>query len=130
MIKQLLVKAHSLVFKGIRVFVLGIIAVVIITFIQNAIKVNSAQSKLTDAKTRLEKVKKEQLELKSELENVQSSFYKEKQARDVLGLAKKREIVLVLPDEETLRRLSPRRTEEQTEAIPAPNWKKWYNLFF
>jgi hypothetical protein len=61
---------------------------------------------------------------------VESDFYRQKEARDKLGLARSGETVIVLPNEEILRRLSPRKADSQVENQKEPNWKKWANLFF
>jgi hypothetical protein len=42
---------------------------------------------------------------------------------------KEGEVIVVLPDEDILRKLAPLLpTEENT--LPEPNWKKWEKLFF
>ncbi len=43
-------------------------------------------------------------------------------------MAKEGEIIIVLPDEEILGTLAPN-LEEEEEALPDPNWKKWLKLF-
>lgn len=80
-------------------------------------------------KKRIEELKSQNAKLEGELERVKSEEFIEKQLRDKLGLAKAGEIVLVLPDAETLKKLAPKVGEEE-EALPDPTWKKWMNLFF
>ena len=62
------------------------------------------------------------------MEKVQSDIYIEKQMRDKLGLAKEEEVVIIMPDEEILRKLAPTYPEEE-QTLPDPNWKKWAQLF-
>jgi hypothetical protein len=68
-------------------------------------------------------------ELGKRLAEVKSQDYIEKQLRDKLGLAKPGEIVVVMPDADTLRKLAPKPVEEEA-VLPDPTWKKWLRLFF
>lgn len=90
----------------------------------------SSRDRVQNARERLEEAKRQQENLKAQLEDLNSNFYKEKVARDQLGLAKPGEIVIVLPEEDLLRRLSPRALEVENIKSPEPNWKKWAKLFF
>lgn len=101
----------------------------IISLARNIIRINRAGKKIDEAQVRVEELKKENEELKGKIESLKSEEYKEKQLRDKLGLAKEGEIVVVLPDEEVLRKLAPKRVIEE-DVLPAPNWKRWYKLFF
>ncbi|MBI4157383.1 septum formation initiator family protein [Candidatus Woesebacteria bacterium] len=80
-------------------------------------------------KKKIEELKSQNEKLEEDLARVKSEEFIEKQLRDRLGLAKAGEIVLVLPDLETLRKLAPKVGEEE-ESLPDPTWKKWANLFF
>lgn len=80
-------------------------------------------------KDKVEELKNENAKLEEDLVRVKSAEYIEKQLRDKLGLAKEGEIVLVLPDAETLKKLAPK-IEEEEEALPDPPWRKWLELFF
>ena len=91
-------------------------------------KVKRANSQVSDARVRVDEVSKENSDLKSRLDSVSQPLYIEKQLRDGLGMAKEGEVVLVLPDDEILRKLAPNDTYEE-ESLPDPNWKKWKNLF-
>ena len=79
-------------------------------------------------KDKIEKLKSENAKLEEDLIRVKSAEYIEAQLRDKLGLAKTGEIVLVLPDAETLKKLAPRLPEEE-DVLPLPPWKKWVQLF-
>ena len=80
--------------------------------------------KAAKTKALVEREKKKIEELKS-----QNEKFIEKQLRDRLGLAKAGEIILVLPDAETLKKLAPK-VGEEVETLPDPPWKKWVDLFF
>jgi len=77
---------------------------------------------------KIEKAKKDNEELEKQLKFVESEKYIEEQIRNKLGMVKEGEIVLVLPDKETLKKLAPNMPEEK-DFKPLPNWKKWMNLF-
>lgn len=79
-------------------------------------------------KGRVEKLQKENEELQLKIEEAKKQEYIEKQLRDKLGLSKEGEIIVVLPDADTLRKLVPPIPEEE-EILPDPNWKKWLKVF-
>lgn len=101
----------------------------IISLARNILKIRGADRKIEDANRELEDSRVENQELKVEIEALQSDEYIEKQLRDKLGLAKESEIILVLPEEEILKKLAPRKENEE-EALPDPLWKQWLNLFY
>ncbi len=90
--------------------------------------VKMVEKKIADKEKEVQKKRDEQAELQKKLEYSESHEFVEKQLRDKLGLAKSGEIVVVLPPPEVLRRIAPKRVEEEV-VIPVPNWKKWINLF-
>lgn len=100
-----------------------------LSLVRNILQSKNADEKLTEAQARLDGLKQQQEELKAELTQVLSKEFQEKQARDQLGLAKEGEIVLVLPDENVLRALSPRNKPQEKLTLPDPNWKQWLKLF-
>lgn len=100
-----------------------------VSLFRNVQRVNKAKERIKEAEEELVELEKEKEELEVRLEFVQSDQFIEKQLRDNLGLAKEGEVVVVLPDEEILRKLAPKHVEEE-ETLPDPNWKKWYKLFF
>jgi cell division protein FtsB len=77
---------------------------------------------------RVDKLKEENQRLETKLREVRDIEFVEKQLRDKLGLAKEGEIVIVLPEDEVLRKLAPEIQEEE-EVLPDPNWEKWMQLF-
>ena len=77
----------------------------------------------------LEIAQAEQKELLKLKEKVTSEEFIEKEARDKLGLAKEGEVVVVLPDKDSLKKLSPPDEEEVFLEIKPP-WKQWVEMFF
>lgn len=105
------------------------IFLLVISFFRNVIKIKSADEKIGEAEDKVVKLEDVNSSLRDEIERVATEQYVEKQLRDNLGLAKEGEIVVVLPEDEVLRKLAPKHEIEE-ETLPDPNWKKWLNLFF
>ncbi len=101
----------------------------VISLTRNILKIRGADKKIEDAERELEDSRVENQELKVEIEALQSDEYIEKQFRDKLGLARESEIILVLPEKEILKKLAPRKENEE-ETLPDPLWKQWLNLFY
>ncbi len=91
-------------------------------------KGNKTKLLIEREKKRVEELKTENTRLEEDLTRVKGEEFVEKQLRDKLGLAKAGEVVLVLPDAETLKKIAPK-VESEEEVLPAPTWKKWLNLF-
>lgn len=92
----------------------------------NRIKVGNTVIEKTKAK--IEKSEAENQKLSDQLKVIQSEEFMEKQLRDKLGLAKEGEIILVLPEADIVRKLSPQIPIE-VEIKPKSNWQKWVELF-
>lgn len=88
-----------------------------------------SNQKIIDANKKVLELEKEQKELNKKLSEVKSIQFIEQEARDKLSLAKKGELVVVLPDRDTLKSLAPHLPENKA-TLPDPNWKKWMKLFF
>ena len=101
----------------------------LLSLIRNISKIAGAEKRINKAQERVEKLRKENEETERRLAEVRGEEYIEKQLRDKLGLAKEGEIVVVLPDEETLRKIAPSIAEEE-DILPDPTWKKWLKLFY
>lgn len=101
----------------------------LLSFVRNIAKISDAQKRIEKAEGRVEKLRKENEEMERRLAEVKGEEYIERQLRDNLGLAKEGEIVVVLPDEEILRKIAPSVPEEE-DILPDPTWKKWLKLFF
>ena len=101
----------------------------LLSFVRNITKISDARKRIEKAESRVEKLGKENEEMERKLAEVKGEEYIEKQLRNNLGLAKEGEIVVVLPDEEILRKIAPSVPEEE-DILPDPIWKKWLKLFF
>jgi len=113
-----------------KIVVVFLFLLVLVSVLRGVSRLISSRDRVETTKAKLEELKKEQERLKFELEAVSSDYYRDKQARDKLGLAKEGEKVVVLPSEEILRRLSPRKLELEKNEAKEPNWRKWAKLFF
>jgi cell division protein FtsB len=87
----------------------------------------AALSREVELRTKAEELEKEGEDLSRKLAEMQTEFYIEKQIRDGLHLAKEGEIVLVLPDDDTLRKSIEK--EEKREEERVSNWRKWLETF-
>lgn len=107
-----------------------ILVVVLFVFsvVRNIFRAAGAKNEIKVAQERVEKLKKENEEIQKRLSEVQDQVYIEIQLRDKLGLAKEGEIIVVLPDKETLKKLAPVISEEE-DTLPDPTWRKWLKLF-
>ncbi len=92
----------------------------------NRIRVGEAVIKKTQ--TRIENAESENKKLEEQLKVTQSEEFIEKQLRDKMGLAKEGEIILVLPEAEIVRRLSPQIPTE-SEILVKSNFERWIDLF-
>ena len=99
-----------------------------ISLIKSISKIVGSNQKITDAGSSVADLKKENDRLSVELQSVQSPQFIESEARNKLGLAKKGEIVVVLPDPKFLKALAPK-LEEENSTLPTPIWQRWLNLF-
>lgn len=117
-------------FTKIANWIFLILAVILsISLIQNINHVAHSGDKITEAQNRIKELEKEQKELQVNLQIVKSDEFIEKQLREKLGLAKKGELVVVLPNEELVKKFAPKADIEEI-SLPDPNWKKWQKLFF
>lgn len=124
MLKKLILKYK----KYSDLLLIFFIGILLLSLGRNVLKILGVDKTIEEERNRVDKLKQENVELKRKVEEVQSQDYIEQQLRDELGLVKEGEIVLVLPDDETLRSFAPK-LEEEEEKLPDPNWKKWLKLF-
>lgn len=75
----------------------------------------------------LDREKERNVQLKTELEQVQRPEFIEREAREKLGMVKEGETVVLLPKSQ-ISNSNDQTREENEEKIP--NWKKWWRLFF
>lgn len=107
--------------------ILGVI-VVAISLIRNIIRALNIRDRIKTEEAKVEVLRKEKEELEKKVAEAESDAYIEKQLRDKLGLAKEGEIVLILPEDEILRKIAPI-VQEEEDFLPDPTWKKWLKLF-
>jgi cell division protein FtsB len=121
------IKARLKTYSNIVFIVISLLMLVSLT--RNIIKVKEAKERLKEKEEYIEKIGEENEELSQKVATFKSEGFIEKQLRDKLGLAKEGEIIVVLPDEETIKKFAPS-NEKEEEILPDPNWKKWFKLFF
>ena len=107
---------------------LAILVILTISFARNISKIRGAGDRIEEARVKNEILKVEIEKLGQELELLESDAHVESEIRNKLGLAREGEIIVVLPDDEILRKIAPRIEFEQ-EQLPDPNWKQWMTLF-
>ena len=87
---------------------------------------------VAERQTVLTELEGENATLKRQLQDAQSEGFVERMAREKLGLVKEGETLVVMsnpPAGEAGDKLQMTNEEEKT-AENAPNWKKWWKLFF
>lgn len=120
-LKQRLIKVRIYILI-ILVFLFGL------SLFRNILKVNEAKNRVQREKERVVKLEQEGKILEEELKKMQGNEFLESQLRDKLGLAKKGESVVILPDPETLKSLVPEIPDEK-DYLPDPPYIKWLKLF-
>ncbi len=104
------------------------VSLFLISVIRNIGKIVMIRKDIEAEKAKVEKMKQDNAGLQTQITEAQSPDFIEQQIRDKLGLIKPGEAIVVLPDEDTLRKLAPQ-IESVPQALPDPNWKKWESLF-
>lgn len=100
-----------------------------LSLFRNVSTIISADKTIAETKERLENLKRENKELSDQVDKVKSPGFRESEARDKLGLAKPGETVLVLPEADIIRKVSPVEVDTSYDSLPIPNWQKWLKLF-
>jgi cell division protein FtsB len=127
--KNLLSQVKDKLQKYVNYILILLTILLAISLVRNIFRKKQVDETIIEEEVMVEDLRKENEELKKELQILGSDEYKERQLRDKLGLAKEGELIVILPDEEILRKLAPKSFEEE-ETLPDPNWKKWMHLFF
>ena len=112
---------------GYGIWVLAVVFMV--STAKNINRVLRINREVEDEKEKIEKMQAENAELAAKIAETQGSEFIEKQIRDRLGFAKPEETVVIMPDEDVVRKLAPPKATLQ-DTLPDPNWKKWTHLFF
>lgn len=92
---------------------------------QSLLQLYKAGYRLDEAKKELGSLQKEGKKLNDQLVEVQSPDFVEKEARDILGMQKPGETVVIVP-ELRLPNLKPDTSKSDKQL---PNWEKWWTLF-
>ena len=114
--------------KIVTLLLLVFLFVLAVSFLQNISKLRLAREIIKSEKDTNDEIAEQVLELQEELGEARSDEFLEEQLRDGLGMAKRGEVVLVMPEEEYIKSLvslSPDSSEEQAR----PNWQKWIEVF-
>ncbi len=106
----------------------GLIILLTISTVKNINRVASIRSQVEKERQKVERMKVENAKLEEQIAEAQGQEFIEKQIRNKLGLVKSGEAIVVLPDEEIIRKLAPQKVVEE-DTLPDPNWKKWLKLF-
>ena len=115
--------------KSLIQYLILIIAIIVIySLLKSISRLTGATQKITDEQNYVFLLKKENQDLNQKLLTAQSPQFVEQEARNKLGLAKKGEIVVVLPDINTLKNLAPKLPVEKA-TLPDPTWLLWLKLF-
>ncbi|MGA3291570.1 MAG: septum formation initiator family protein [Candidatus Microgenomates bacterium] len=112
---------------GYAIWVL--VAILLLSTVRNIQKVIAIRAEVEKERQKVSKMEADNAALQAQIAQTQGSEYIEKQIRDKLGLVKRGEAIVILPDDDTLRKLAPPEPTEE-ETLPDPNWKKWEKLFF
>jgi cell division protein FtsB len=116
--------------KQLSGFILAILIILLMISIgKNYVKLQKAGAIINEARNEVHKEEEEQTSLEMQLKEAESQEFIEKQLRDKLGMAKEGEIVIVLPEADSIKSLAPKRNFEE-ELPREANWKKWQKLFF
>jgi cell division protein FtsB len=102
---------------------------VVISLFNNFSKLRKAEKKMEERQKYLDELRKENESIKNRLNEITSDRYIEKQLRDNLSMSKEGEIVVVLPEKETLMDLVPRKETKSSVEKSFPNWRKWLSYF-
>ena len=105
-----------------------IFVILVSSLVKSVRRIQVGDTVIEKTKVKIGKAEEENKRLEEQLKIVQSEEYLEKQLRDKLGLAKEGEIILVLPEADIVRKLSPQIPEEE-EVKPKTNFQKWLEMF-
>ena len=114
----------------LKTYLLLFLAVILgLSVLQNVGRRIRIRHEIESARQKVAKLQKDNEELARKIAEAQTPTFMEKEIRNKLGLVKTGETVVVLPDDETLRKLAPRVPTEE-DFLPDPNYVKWMKLFF
>lgn len=99
-----------------------------VSLIKSVSRAGQIKAQIQSEKNKIAKIEVENNKLQAELLHTQSADFIEKEVRNKLGLGKEGEAIVVLPDVEILKKLSPEIPTE-VDSLPDPIWRRWLKLF-
>lgn len=115
--------------KVYSIILIGFSIIVAINTIRSILKLNNAKNIVYQAEDELRKEQEIKKELEQKLQVVKSLEFIESQIRNELGMVKEGEIMVILPDDDTVRKFAPKIEELKAEKEKS-NWEKWIELFW
>lgn len=109
----------------IAIVIIGL--VIAYNLINRIIEATKSGDRLSEAANTVYKLEAKNKELKEKLARIKSVEFVEQQARDKLGLGKKGETLVIIP-EETLRLVLGASSSAKEARLP--NWQGWLSLFW
>lgn len=114
----------------IRKITLGLIILVILFVVYNLInqiiEATRSGERLSEAADAVHKLEIKNKQLKNQLSQARSQEFIEEAIRNKLGLAKKGETVVIIPEEKLKAVLGA----SQSAVVRLPNWLGWLRVFF
>lgn len=111
--------------KVIPILIILVILLVAYNLINQILGAFKSGERLSVAADAVYKLESKNRELKNQLAQIKSPAFIEQQARNKLGLSKKGETVVIIPEEKLKQVLG-----ESVESIPRlPNWQGWLKVF-
>jgi cell division protein FtsB len=128
MIQKENLKLKEIISRSGDYFLFFVIIILSLSLFGNIKRIREADAEISKAQINVENISRENQDIQNRLETMRSETFIEKQLRDTLGLAKEGEIIVILPDDEIVRKFAPE-VEEVEDVLPDPNWRKWAKLF-
>ena len=111
--------------KFATVVLIGVLIVVMYGTAKIIVQKRSIDKEIAKLQAQMDKIKKDNNQLSSLIQYLNTPEYQEKSAREKLNLKKDGEFVVVLPPGQD----SGASTEQQPSA-PKPNYQQWFDYFF
>ena len=105
---------------------IGLISLVLVATLPRSIyQLWQRRDIVSEREQELKRIQAENERLKTNLREVQTPGFVERQAREKLGMVKEGETLVIMPND----KLQMTNGEEEKEKS-TPNWEKWWGLFF
>lgn len=111
-------------FSGIRL-IIGVVSLFVsVGLVRSIVDHWHKRTIVSERQEALGREEQRNRELVAQLEEATSAAFIEKEAREKLGLVKEGDTVVLMTNDKL------QKTHETTMQETAPNWKKWWKLFF